>query len=227
MIAADTLVVVGGLVLVEGIGGKVQHTVVQSLVAQDKLVGLCHLLGSVALHLVHEHIVVEVTLVHHPHIHKTQHGDTGNHELGTQFLVLIEHEEGEAGEDDPERAPAISCEDALANLGEVAHDGPHILIGQLLQSLCLLHGDEVGEEQAGHEGEEQTEACRQSQAGIDPFCLFGQYLRFIHNLLQRHHRQQRDGKLGDDENGSHRSELGVHRDVVEEEIGEGHEVPAP
>ena len=49
----------------------------------------------------------------------------------------------------------------------------------------------------------------------------------LQHLLQSQHSKQRNGELGDDEYRCHGAELGVHRHIVEEEVGEPHEVSAP
>ena len=49
MVTTDALVIVAGLVLIEGVRGKVQHTVVETLVTQDQLVRLCLLLRGLSL----------------------------------------------------------------------------------------------------------------------------------------------------------------------------------
>ncbi len=227
VITTDALMIIRSLVLIEGVRCEIQYTIVECLVTTDNLVGLGHLLRSVTLGLVNKHIIVEITLVHHPHIHQAEHGDTGNHEFLAQLLVLVEHQEGRADDDNPERAPAIRGKDSLANLHQVAHDRALVFGRQLLQRLHLLYGDEIWEEYARHDGKEQAETCGQAEASIYIFYLSCQYLRFIHDLLQSHHRQQRNGKLGDDEDGCHRTELGVHRHVIQEEIGKRHEVSTP
>ena len=139
MIAADALVIVRSLVLIEGIGCEIEHTIVEALVAEDELVGLCHLLRCVTLELIHKHLIIEITLVDHPHIHQAEHGDAGNHKFGTEFLHFVKQEEGTADDDNPEGTPAIGCEDALANLGQIADDRTLVFGRQLLQSLQLLY----------------------------------------------------------------------------------------
>ena len=57
--------------------------------------------------------------------------------------------------------------------------------------------------------------------------LATQALGVVHHLLQCQHSQQGDGELGNDEDAGHGAELVVHGHVVEEEIGEAHEVLAP
>ena len=77
MIATNTLMVVRSLVLVEGVRSEVQHTVVTLIagILQDELIRIGLGLRSLALTLVYEHIVVQVALVHCPHINKTEHQD--------------------------------------------------------------------------------------------------------------------------------------------------------
>ena len=49
MISTDALMIVAGLVLVEGVRGEVQHTVVETLVTQNQLIRLCLLLRGLSL----------------------------------------------------------------------------------------------------------------------------------------------------------------------------------
>ena len=112
MIASDALQVVGGLVLVEGRGGEVEHTEVGSLFRSDRL--LAHAGRD-------EHAVVEIALVDLPHIDQTEHHQTGGHQLYTYLLILIEQEEEGADDDNPERAPAVGSEHRHAHLSEILH----------------------------------------------------------------------------------------------------------
>ena len=226
-IASDTLVIVRGLVLIESIRCEIEHTVVERLVAQDKFVGLGHALRSIAYCLLHKHIVVKVTLVDQPHIYEAQDGNTGYHHLGTHFSHLVKEEEGCTDDDDPERAPTVGREDCLSHLCQIAHQWYAILLRNLLQGMILASRHKVAEESARHQGKKGTETGCQSEADVYELHLLGKQLGLIHNALQCHHGQKRNGKLGYHEDGSHGSELGIHRHIVEEEIGKRHEVPTP
>ena len=89
MIAADALQIERGLVLVEGIRGQIQHTIVGRLVLQDMVNG-CRLgHGFLANALRYEHRVVQVTLVDLPHVNQTQHRQQSYRPRGTQLLIPI------------------------------------------------------------------------------------------------------------------------------------------
>ena len=94
MVAADGLVVVGSLVLVEGVAGKVEHTVVERLVLKDVFVGGSLGLRQVARALLHKHVIVEITLVDEPHVEQAKHGDAPHHELCRELAILVEQQEG-------------------------------------------------------------------------------------------------------------------------------------
>ena len=70
MIAADALVVIARLVLVERVRSHVEHTVVALCggVLKNHLVGLGELLRSLALALRNKHVVAEIALVDRPHV---------------------------------------------------------------------------------------------------------------------------------------------------------------
>ena len=78
MIPAYVLVPVGSIVLVERVGGKVQHTVVGSFVLQNQLVGFgfgeCFRPDGTG----HELVVVQVTFVYGPHVGKAEHRNACN-----------------------------------------------------------------------------------------------------------------------------------------------------
>ena len=102
-----------------------------------------------------------------------------------------------------------------------------ILVGYLAERHTLGRRDEVVEEEAGHEGEEQSHAGGEAEAHVDPAHIAGEHLRVFHDAAQRHHGKQRDGKLGYHKDRRHGAELGVEGHIVEEEIGKGHEVATP
>ncbi len=54
-----------------------------------------------------------------------------------------------------------------------------------------------------------------------------QEFRLVHQFLQCQHGQQRDGKLGNDQDAGYGTELGIEGDIVKEEVRERHEVTTP
>ena len=103
MIAANTLMVIGGLVLIEGVRREVQHTVVKTLIVQDLLVGLRHLLRRLTLTLRHEHLVVEVTLVDMPQVTETEQQEDRNRIRLLQLTITERQQHARTHQDDIER----------------------------------------------------------------------------------------------------------------------------
>ena len=140
VIAADALMVIARLVLIERTLRKVQYAIVTAvaLVLQDKLIGLGQLLCGLALALRHKHVVVQIALVHLPHINKTQHDDGTNHIFALQFLGHEQQQAHGAYQDNGERTPGIGCEHGLAHFGKIIENRSHILLRQLMQCLGFL-----------------------------------------------------------------------------------------
>ena len=227
MVTSNALVVIRSLVLVESVGGKIEDSVVQTLVLQDLLVGGRHGLGCFADALLHEHVIVEVPLVHRPHVCQAEEGDGTHHVFSLQFLSLVQQQAEGSHEDNPERAPAVGREYGLPHLGEVADDGSLVLCRQLPESGDLGRRHKSGEEDRRHECKQQAEAGRETETYIHPLDFGCQQLRLIHDALEGHHGQQRDGKFCNDQYRGHGTELGIEGDIVQEEVGERHEVAPP
>ena len=229
MIASDALMEIGGIVLVEGVRGEVEHAVVEVLVLQDQVVGLRGLHGRVALASRHEHPVVEVALVHLPQIHEAEHGQQAHEDACVDLFHLEEQETGEADEDDDDRSPCVGRDHRLAHRLQAAEDhaldvGRHAL--DIGKHLCFL----VARERTHHardEGQQQGDASRQTEADIDPAHLLAQEVGLVHDPLEGQDGEQRNGKFGNHENRGHRAELRVHRHVVDEEVGQRHEIFTP
>ena len=225
MVSTDALMIIAGLVLVEGVRGEVQHTVVQTLVLEYLLVGGCHLLRCLTLTLRYEHAVVEVTLVHLPHVYQTKHRHRCH---GIYSLHLPEHGEEQQYRSchyHPERAPAVGCEDGLSHSGDVCHQRTELVGWYLRQGMALGYGDVV-EEHSWHHGKHGGDACCQHETDGDiPQQLL--LIVIFQHLLQCHHSQEGYGEFGYDEYRGYRPELGIHRYIVEEEVGHRHEVPTP
>ena len=132
MITADALMIIAGLILVERVRGEVQHTIVKTLVAQYQLIRLCLLLGCLTLRCRHEHLVVQITLVHLPQVNQAQHQDGPYHIVGLQFTILVKQQDTRSDDDDPERTPAVGREYCLTHFRQVAHQRLEILCRQSL-----------------------------------------------------------------------------------------------
>ena len=130
MIAADALMIVTRLVLVEGVRGKVQHTVVERLVSQDLFIRLCLLLGRLTLTLRHEHLVVQIALINLPQIDEAEQQDTCYRIFCLQLAISKQQQEGCTNHNNPECTPAIGSKDSLAHFREIRNQGLDMLCGQ-------------------------------------------------------------------------------------------------
>ena len=122
VITTDTLMEVRSLVLVERVRSKVQHTIVEALVLINLKVGCCWLLWHIALTLWYEHLVIEVTLIHLPHINEAKHQKTSHHIVGTQLLHLISEEQRKADEDNDNRTPSIRADHCSTHRRDIRED---------------------------------------------------------------------------------------------------------
>ena len=101
------------------------------------------------------------------------------------------------------------------------------LVGrELAQCLALGSGYKV-EESATAEGEYCGNSGRKGKADINIFDFAREQFGLVHDAFQGKHGKQRYGELCDNEYRRHRAELGIHRHIVDEEIGERHEIMPP
>ena len=106
--------------------------------------------------------------------------------------------------------------------------GRHTEILHLIEHLQVLCRHQVG--QTGGEGKKEADACRErkTHTGADAVVAF-----FPHPFgVAQHARQsedgeQRQGELCHHEGRGDGAELGIHRQMVDEEVGEGHGVFSP
>ena len=155
--------IVGGLILIEGVRCEIQHTVVETLVVQDLFVGLCHLLRCLTLTLRHKHLVVEVTLVHRPEIHETDHEDDADSILLLQFAKSKCEQDTRSHQDDIERTQGIAGKHGLTHLRQISHQRSHMFCWQTLQRLHLTRRDKTAEECRRHHREQQGNNTRQQE----------------------------------------------------------------
>ena len=151
MIAADALMIIRGLVLIESIRGKVQHTIVKGLVTQDEFIGLRLLLWCLTLRLRYEHLIVEITFVHRPQVHKTQHEEDADSIFLLQLPVETCQKNTRTDQDDIERTHGIGCKHGLTHLCEVGNQRLDMFGRKTLQGTHLTGGDETVEEERGHQ----------------------------------------------------------------------------
>ena len=180
MVATDALMIVTCLILVEGVRGEIQHTVVKTLVTQDQFIRLCLLLGSLTLRLRYEHLVVQITLVDNPQVEETEHEDAcdGIHLL--QFAVVEEQQDGRTHQNNPERTQTVAGEHRLTHLRQVRHQRSHMLCRQTLQCIHLIGGDETVEEHRREECHQQTYTACENEARQQRL----HHLRVLHTLCE-------------------------------------------
>ena len=227
MITADALMVIAGLVLVKRVRGEVQHTIVQTLIAQNQLVRLRLSLRSLTLCLRHKHIIVQITLIHGPQVYKTEHQDNTHGILLLQFAEYNSQQHTCTHQNNIERTHGISRKHGLTHLCQISHQRLDILSRQTLDGTQLARRDKAVEEHRRHHRKQQGNTTRQQEANANILHSWLQQLGLVHQLLQRQHGEQGYRKLCDDEYRRHRTELGVHRHIVEEEIRKAHEVLTP
>ena len=165
VVASDALVVIGGFVFVERIAGKVEHSVVESLVLEYLFVGLSELLRCVALALGNEHIVVEVAFVNHPHIYEAQHQYSPYHIACLQLACAVAKQQHRAYEDYAHGAPTVCGEYLLAQVCEVGKQRIEILRWELAESLALGRRYEI-EESTRHQRKQRSHSSRQCEADV-------------------------------------------------------------
>ena len=219
--------IVGCLVLVECVRCQVQHTIIQSLVLQNLLICLTHLLWSLTLALWHKHSVVKITLVYRPQVYQTEHQNNAHRILLLQFTIYYTKQHACTNKNNVERAHCISSKHSLTHIYQVACKWSYVLLRQCCQCSYLAARNKVVEEHGWHYTEQQGYTTCQRKAyahilhsGLHHFWLVKQFLK-------RHHGQQWNGEFSYYEYRCHRTELGVHWDVIEEEVGESHEVLTP
>ena len=216
MVTTDALHIERGLVLVERRCRQVQHAVVQRLVLQNVVNGVRLLHGCLTHRLRHKHLVVQVALVHLPHVHQTQHRQHTHHHFLAYLIILIQQQHGCAHDDDPERTPAVSRKHGDTHVRQVLRQRFQVLGRQLAQLLSLGGADKVAEEHLRHQRKQQGHTCRQGKRRVQPRGLRFQQLWLVHDFLQCQQCQQGYGKLRNDEYRRYRSELRIHRYVVDE-----------
>ena len=95
--------------------------------------------------------------------------------------------------------------------------------------LCIAY--KLVEEQCRSNSKEKSDTSRQCEREMEEIelreTLALDAVRLLYLLLEGKHCQQRNGKFCYHEDGSHGAELGIHRHIIDEEIGQSHEVSAP
>ena len=91
----------------------------------------------------------------------------------------------------------------------------------------LAGGNKAVEEHRRHQREQHGDTTRQDKAGNQRYLQLFLFHFSTEQLLQGQHGQQRDGELSNHKDGGHRTELGVHRHIVDEEVCKAHKILSP
>ena len=227
MIATHTLVPISGIVFIERIRCQVQYTIVQSLILQNQLIGFC-LTEALSLYLFfYKLLIVQIALVHVPHIYQTEHSQSSDQRHLLQFAHAICPDQAGTHQDNEETTPSIRSKETHAHFFQVGQQR-HQLVGRNTLESIHFHGRYIRrEEHLRKNGKQQCQTTCQSEADHKILLALLNNSRSIHHLLQCQHRQQRNGKFGHHQDGRNGTELIVHRHIVDKEIGETHEILTP
>ncbi len=151
VVASDGLMEIRSFVFVERVRREVQHAIVERLVFENLAVGGGHLNGHLAHALLDEHRVVQIALVHHPHVEQTEHGNAHDGIDGAQFSLHREQQQRRACGKNPERAPAVGSEERLAHGTQVGQQRIELFGRPLRERLHLARRDEIREKQSRHQ----------------------------------------------------------------------------
>ena len=175
VVASDALVPVSCIVFVESIRCEIQHTIIQRFVLQDELIRRGLLVRDRFLYFIHIHFIVQITLVDHPHIAQTEHGDGCYHPLGFQFTHVVSEQKPRTDEDDEEAAPCVGCEKMNAHLFQIGNDRRQLVCRDtVLQGLHFHRGNVRREEKFGQYGKQQGYSAGQSETDVNVLDVFFQ-----------------------------------------------------
>ena len=227
MITAHTLVPVSRIVFIERIRGQVQDTIIQRLILQNHLISLC-LTETLRLHLFfHKLFIVQIALVHTPHIYQTEHRQGTYQNMLLQFTHAIRPYQTSTEQDYKETTPSIRSKQTHTHLLQIGQQR-HQLVGRNTLQRIHLHGRYIRrEEYLRKHGKQQCQTTGQSETDQEILLTFLDDSRSSNHFLQGQHCQQRNGKFRYHQNGRYRTELIVHRHIVDKEIGETHEILSP
>ncbi len=185
VITADAFVPVGGVVVIEGAGGKVQYTIVQGGILQYQLVCICLGEGFRTDGMRHELGVVQIALVDSPHICQAEYGDTGNGQRTAQFAAGVEQEQAATDAYNDEAPQGVAADEFGTHLFQVGKDtgefvgGYHLLVDGILQHLRFLSGHVAGANTARSNSKQQGNACGEQQADAEGLLFLLQDFRLF------------------------------------------------
>ena len=157
-VATYALVEIGGLVFVEGVGGEIEHTVIQALVLQYLLISSRLLEHAVDVLRQHKHLIVEIALVDTVHIHKAQHRHNSHGNNRLQQLLCHQPYQRSTQQHIDKCAPCVGSEYGLAGAYDIVKDV------RILRQLAVFAGRVIGLVETGEHGIEQRCTAHQGKA---------------------------------------------------------------
>ena len=180
--------------------------------------------------LLYEVVVVQITLVDGKKIYQTQKYHTQGKRHRLHLVETICQQKNKSDSCHPETTPSISNKDRLTHFRQIiCNEVERLRITSestsKLRSFILRQIRR--EEDSGQQCKQQCYAAGQAETGIKRPGFLLEQVRLLKDTCQCHHRQQGDGKLGNHQNGSYRSELIVHRNIINKEVRQTHEIMSP
>ena len=238
MVTANALVVVRRRVVVESTYTEIQHTIVSRILTNNP-VGITHRESLLVCLWPAEHTIVEITLVHAPHVNQAKHNDASHHRRRLQLPSTESQQQNRTNGNNHKAAQSIGSEHRTTHLAHVGKNPCHHLLRNVARTHILLHvslirrGNIIAEEHVGHKPEEQSHTTRQGKRNRNVMHTrqmvlpATQTIRVLNHLLQCQHGKHRNSKLRNNQYARHRTELVVHRNVVQKEVCQPHKILAP
>ena len=209
---------IGGGGILPGGHRKVEHPLVLAFLLHDELVGGSGRKRLTGLTGRREMLLVQVALVHGPHVGQEKHAHQGDGHINPDLLKLEQIDGSGSCQDEKQGTQGIGTKQGTA----VGLQG----FGQLGLVLGVMGGYEIAG-QVGEQGKEQGDSPGNTQGpfhGPEQFFL----LHFPEEqLVQGKQGQQGHGQGRYDQGHAHGPELIVAGHMVHEEVGQGHEVMSP
>lgn len=222
-VSAYSLVVVADDSVVEGIDTQVQDTVRDVAVL---MYGVVHRTGiELGVEIAHgdKMLLVQIPLVHSPQVREKQDSYNCHGRQSLQLPLPCGEEHTCRKDNEYQRAEGIGPQKTAAVVLESTDEQ---VIGP--EYGCIARRGEVTG-QTRKEGEEQGYAAGNPEGGQQAvlYLLLRQGFLAEKGGIETENAHQRDGHLEDDQNHGDGAELIVQRSILEEQLGEPHEMRAP
>ena len=162
--------IIRGSVVVKGAYCHIQHAVVFVGILKDELISLTGREGLCIGTWCYEHAVVEVALVHTPHICQAEYDNTCHHGNGLDLTPTVNKQNQGAHHNNDEAAHGICREHGLTHLAHVCEYLSHHVLRNIARTDILLHvhlvgsRDVVAKEHIGHQPEEEAHTAGESKS---------------------------------------------------------------